>query len=78
MVRYTEHGAQQAVTLELALDGVLAHPFTVSKADYFGFPSEEEREEFFKRSARSMIDVYGDARDGRRLSDLEVQERTAH
>lgn len=78
MVKFTEHGQRGAVTMQLALNGVLAHPFTMNKAEFLGFPDGKERDEFLKRSARTLIDVYGDARDGRRLSDSEVQERTTH
>lgn len=77
IVSYREHPAQGAVTVQLALHGVLAHPFSVNKADLERFPDGEERQAFFERSARTLLDVYGDARDGRKLSDQEVQERTA-
>lgn len=77
IVRFTEHPAHSAVTVQLALDGVLAHPFSVNKADLLQFPEGDERKAFFERSARTLIDVYGDARDGRKFSDQEVQERTA-
>lgn len=67
-----------SVTLQVAVGGVLAHPFSLGKDDFLNFPEGKVRDEFLQRSARTLIDVYGDARDGRRLSDSEVQERTAH
>ncbi len=78
VVSYTEHPRNNAVTIQLALDNTLAHPFTIDKADLMNFPEGNERTEFFERSARTLLDVYGDARDGRQLSDSEVQARTAH
>ncbi len=78
IVSYTERPGANAVTVQLALAGILAHPFTINKGDLMKFPDDEERNQFFERSARTLIDVYGDARDGRKLSDSEVQERTAH
>ena len=78
VVNYTEHPRNNSVTLQLALNGTLAHPFTVAKADLMNFPEGDERNGFYERSARTLIDVYGDARDGRQLSDSEVQARTAH
>jgi len=78
VVQYTEQPRNNAVTIQLALDGQLAYPFTVGKDDLMAFETEAERTEFLRRSARTLLDVYGDSRDGRRLSDLEVQERTRH
>lgn len=78
VVSYMEHPRSNAVTVQLALNGTLAHPFTVNKADLMNFPDGKERNDFFERSAQTLIDVYGDARDGRQLSDSEVQARTTH
>jgi hypothetical protein len=78
VVSYTDNPRADSVTLQLALNGTLVHPFTLDKADLMSFPEGQERNDFFERSARTLLDVYGDARDGRQLSDSEVQERTAH
>ena len=77
VVRYQEHPRDRSVTLQVALGGILVHPFTMPKADFLSIGGERERNEFLERSARTLLDIYGDARDGRKLSDSEVQERTA-
>lgn len=65
------------ITLRLALGGQLAHDFSATSTDFW----EREREnprvwiEWLKRSARSMLDIYGNARDGRVLPDSEAQRR---
>jgi hypothetical protein len=64
------------ITVQLALNGTLTVPLTVGDEVFWGFP-EAQRIEWLKRSARTMLDIYGDARDGRVLSDSEVLERTA-
>lgn len=63
------------VTIQLAVNGKLAVPITVEDSDFFDYPSEAEQAAFLKRSAESMIRIYGDARDGRTLSDQEVLDR---
>jgi len=75
MVRYREHGAQ-AVTVQLALNEHLAVPMTVEREVFWGF-DEPERHKWLARCARTLLDVYGDARDGCVLTDYEVQQRAA-
>jgi hypothetical protein len=75
LVRYEEIGANY-VTVQLALREHLAVPLTVEREIFWGF-SERERHEFLSRSARTLLDIYGDARDGLVLSDYEVQQRAA-
>lgn len=73
IVRYQErHGY---ITFQLALRGELAVDFTVDKPSFCEM-SEIEKVQFLERSAQSMIDIFGDARDGRILSDGEVQARS--
>lgn len=75
MVKYQEPSADM-VTVQLALHGELAVTLTVERAIFWGF-SELERHKWLARSARTLLDIYGDARDGRLLSDYEVQQRAA-
>lgn len=75
VVKYREHGAD-SVTVQVALDGHLAVPCTVDRSIFWGF-EDTERHEWLARTARTLLDIYGDARDGRVLSDHEVQQRAA-
>jgi hypothetical protein len=75
MVKYDEIGAEY-VTVQVALLNHLAVPLTVEREIFWGF-SEQERHQWLERSARTLLDIYGDARDGRVLSDYEVQQRAA-
>lgn len=65
------------VTVQLALDQKLAVPITVDKCIFYGWPTEFERHAWLERTAQTMLDIYGDARDGRVLSDQEVSQRAA-
>jgi hypothetical protein len=75
LVKYGEPCAGM-VTVQLAMNEKLAVPLTVEREVFWGF-EELERHEWLKRCARTLLDVYGDARDGRVLSDHEVQQRAA-
>lgn len=75
VVKYQEH--REDVTVQLALDGTLAVPFTAGKEIFYSWPSEEERHTWLERTARTLIDIYGDARHGLQLSDYEVSQRAA-
>jgi hypothetical protein len=61
-----------SVTIQLALRNELAVPMTVEKSAFYGWASEEKQLEWLKRTAGWLIDLYGDARDGRVFSDQEV------
>ena len=63
------------VTIQLALRDKLAVPMTVEASAFFDHKSEEAQMDFLKRSAETLLNIYGDARDGRVLSDHEVLER---
>jgi hypothetical protein len=76
LVRYDEC-ANALVTCQLALHGKLTVPLTVERAIFWGFSDEIERHHWLERCARTLLDIYGDARDGRVLSDHEVQQRAA-
>lgn len=75
LVKYDDACAGM-VTVQLALRGNLAVPLTVEREIFWGF-DELERHQWLERCARTLLDVYGDARDGRVLSDYEVQQRAA-
>ena len=75
LVKYGEPCAGM-VTVQLAMNEKLAVPLTVEREVFWGF-EQLERHEWLKRCARTLLDVYGDARDGRVLSDHEVQQRAA-
>jgi hypothetical protein len=75
LVKYAEPCAG-LVTVQLAMRGRLCVPLTVEREVFWGF-EELERHQWLERSARTLLDVYGDARDGRVLSDYEVQQRAA-
>jgi hypothetical protein len=76
MVQFDQHS--DAITVQIALDGQLAVPFTVSPEVFWGeFPDEISRHAFLARNARTLLDIYGDARHDRRLSDQEVSQRAA-
>ena len=66
---------QNSVTFQVALDGKLAVPATISETEFWNWPSEVERHKFLARSARTLLDIFGDAREGRVLSDSEVSAR---
>lgn len=63
------------VTIQLALRDKLAVPMTVEASAFWDHPTEELQAEFLKRSAQTLLNIYGDARDGRVLSDQEVLEK---
>ena len=65
------------VTVQLALRGNLAVPLTVEREIFWGFDELPSATSWLERCARTLLDVYGDARDGRVLSDYEVQQRAA-
>ena len=65
------------VTVQVALHEKLAVPMTVSQQDFWAWPNDDERHEWLKRCARTLLDIFGDARDSRVLSDFEVQERAS-
>lgn len=48
---------------------------TVDEAGFYSWASEAEQVEFLKRQAQGLLDIFGDARDGRVLSDQEVLDR---
>ena len=48
---------------------------TVDLAGFYDWPNEAAQREFLKRQAQGLLDIFGDARDGRVLSDQEVLER---
>jgi hypothetical protein len=75
MVDFRPHSG--SVTFQVALDGKLAVPATVSEAEFWNWPSEMERHKFLARSARTLLDIFGDARDNRVLSDSEVSARAS-
>ena len=64
-----------SVTIQLAYQDRLIVPMTVDSEAFYDWPSEAEQVQFLKRSARTLLDIYGDARDGRVLSDQEALER---
>jgi hypothetical protein len=73
-VRIERH--PDSVTIQLALNDRLAVPMTVGNEDFFGlWNTESDQVAWLKRSARTLLDIYGDARDGRVLSDQEALER---
>lgn len=74
LVNYSERAGM--VTVQLALNEKLAVPCTVEREIFWGL-DEIERHQWLERCARTLLDVYGDARDGRVLSDYEVQQRAA-
>lgn len=74
LVTYKDHGKD--VTVQLALHGLLAVPMTVQREVFWGY-EEKQQHEWLERCARTLLDIYGDARDGRVLSDHEVQRRAA-
>ena len=75
IVRCSDHG--DFVTVQVALDGRLAVPMTVDRATWKGtFATDTLREQWLARSARTLLDIYGDAREDRRLSDRQVLELT--
>jgi hypothetical protein len=63
------------VTIQLALRGRLCVPMTVDVAGFHEWPTETAQVEFLKRQAQGLLDIFGDARDGRVLSDQEVLDR---
>jgi hypothetical protein len=63
------------VTIQLALREKLCVPMTVDAEGFYDWPNEAEQIEFLKRQARGLLDIFGDARDGRVLSDQEVMNR---
>lgn len=73
----TFHEDRHGVTVQLALDGKLAVPATIASADFWGHESEDARHKFLARSARTLLDIFGDAREARVLSDREVLARAA-
>lgn len=64
-----------AITIQLALRNELAVPMTVEKGAFYSWPSEQHQTEWLKRQTQALLDIYGDARDGRALSDQEVLDR---
>jgi len=75
LVKYREASGDM-VTVQLALNEVLSVPLTVERGIFWGF-DEIERHKWLARCARTLLDIYGDARDGRLLSDYEAQQRAA-
>jgi hypothetical protein len=63
------------VTIQLALRDKLCVPMTVDAEGFYDWPTEAEQIEFLKRQAQGLLDIFGDARDGRVLSDQEVLQR---
>jgi hypothetical protein len=72
-VRLERH--PDSVTIQLALREKLAVPMTVDNDAFFGWPSEDDQIAWMKRQTRALLDIYGDARDERVLSDQEVLDR---
>lgn len=64
-----------AVTIQVAYLDRLAVPMTVDLKDFYSWANEQQQSEWLKRQARALLDIYGDARDGRTLSDQEVLDR---
>jgi hypothetical protein len=75
MVRFDEHHGH--VTVQVALEGQLAVPLTVEQAAFWAWPTDAARHQWLARSARTLLDLYGDARERRVLSDTEVQQIAA-
>jgi hypothetical protein len=75
MVRFQEH--RDSVTVQVAFEGRLAVPLTVGREAFWSWPSDADRHEWLMRSARTLLDLYGDARDSQVLSDGEVTQRAA-
>jgi hypothetical protein len=48
---------------------------TVEASDFHGWPNEAKQIAWLKRQTQGLLDIYGDARDGRVLSDQEVMDR---
>lgn len=63
------------VTVQLALGDKLCVPMSVEASDFWEWSTEEAQIAFLKRQAKGLLDIFGDARDGRVLSDHEVMER---
>lgn len=53
-------------TCQLAVDGVLAIPFSFPSSHMDKFPTEESLASYLERQARMLIDRYGDYRYQRR------------
>jgi hypothetical protein len=53
------------VLVQLALDGRLAPEFSIHKADWRSYSSEESRMEMLTRQSVGLLDEFGDARHAR-------------
>lgn len=76
MVKFAED-RDGSVTVQLALREQLAVPMTVERDVFWGWPSDMTRHEWLMRCAQTLLDIYGDARNGCVLSDYEVQQKAA-
>lgn len=64
-----------SITIQLALRDKLVVPMTVESSAFHNWPTERAQIDWLKRQAQALLDIYGDARDGRVLADQEVLER---
>lgn len=59
------------VHVRVALDGFLVIPFDVPKSTYIDeFHRPEDFESYLARQARTLLDTYGDAREGRQEPEM--------
>lgn len=70
IVRYSKEGEYYIV--QLAVDGVLCVPLEVHASARDCYPDEQSWLDYLRRSAVSLIDLYGDARYPRHLAPPEL------
>lgn len=70
MIRYRKEG--EYFDVQMAIDGVLAVPQEIhASVREESFPTEESWMAYLVRSAQSLIQVFGDARDNKIVMDMD-------